>query len=100
MRTSRSPTRSSAARPSSTPSSCTTGPVVAGSPAAKAGLAAGDTITKVDGKTITDPDDFISAINGKKPGDVVTMTVTTPSGKVKQVKVTLGNRPATAPTES
>jgi len=86
--------------PSSASSGCTTGPVVAGSPAAKAGLVAGDTITKVDGKAINDPDDFISVISGDKPGDVVTMTVRAPSGKVKQVKVTLGNRPATAPTES
>jgi putative serine protease PepD len=86
--------------PSSSSSSCTTGPVVAGSPAAKAGLVAGDTITKVDGKVITDTADFITVISGYKPGDVVTMTVRAPSGKVKQVKVTLGNRPATAPTES
>jgi S1-C subfamily serine protease len=86
--------------PSSASSGCTTGPVVAGSPAAKAGLVAGDTITKVDGKTITNTTDFISVISNYKPGVVVTMTVRTPSGKLKLVKVTLGNRPATAPTES
>jgi putative serine protease PepD len=86
--------------PSSASSSCTTGPVVAGSPAAKAGLVAGDTITKVDDKTISNPDSFISVVSGYKPGDVVTLTITTPAGKVKKVKVTLGNRPATAPTES
>ncbi|HEX3802971.1 MAG TPA: trypsin-like peptidase domain-containing protein [Solirubrobacteraceae bacterium] len=79
---------------------CTTGPVVAGSPAAKAGLKPGDTITKINGRTITDSDGFISVISTYKPGQTVTLTVHMPgaNGATKTIKVTLGNRPASAPT--
>jgi putative serine protease PepD len=79
-------------------SGCPTGPIVAGSPGAKAGLAAGDTITKVNGTSISDSDGFISVISSYKPGDTVTLTVTTPSKQTKNIKVTLGTRPASAPT--
>jgi putative serine protease PepD len=84
--------------PTTSASQCNTQPVVAGSPAAKAGLVPGDTITKVNGRTITNGDGFISVISTYKPGDTVTLTVTEPSGKTEKVKVTLGNRPASAPT--
>ncbi|HEX3617482.1 MAG TPA: trypsin-like peptidase domain-containing protein [Solirubrobacteraceae bacterium] len=77
---------------------CPTGPIVAGSPGAKAGLAAGDTITKVNGSAIADSDAFIATISNYKPGDTVTLTVTTPSHQTRQIKVTLGARPASAPT--
>jgi putative serine protease PepD len=79
-------------------STCITGPVVAGSPAAKAGLMPGDTITKVNGKTVATSDAFILAINGYRPGDTVTMTVRKRNGGTAHVKVTLGNRPSSAPT--
>jgi len=79
-------------------SACATGPVVAGSPAAKAGLVPGDTITKINGRTIANSDGFISVISTYKPGQTVTLTVREPDHKVASVKVTLGNRPATAPT--
>jgi S1-C subfamily serine protease len=79
---------------------CSTAPVVAGSPAAKAGLKPGETITKVDDKPITDTDDFIAVISTYQPGQTVTFTVRESGGSTKQVKVTLGTRPATAPTES
>ncbi len=58
----------------------------------------GDTITKINGRTIADSDGFISVISTYKPGDTVTLTVREPDRKVESVKVTLGNRPATAPT--
>ncbi len=77
--------------------SCTGGPVVAGSPASKAGLVEGDVITRINGTTIPNSDGFISVISGFKPGDVVKLTVVTPSHKTETVKVTLGSRPATAP---
>jgi putative serine protease PepD len=77
---------------------CPTGPVVAGSPAAKAGLVSGDVITKINGTSIPSSNGFISVISGFKPGDTVTLTVITPSGKTTTIKVTLGNRPAAAPT--
>jgi S1-C subfamily serine protease len=71
--------------------------VVAGSPAAKAGLTSGDVITKVDDTPITDSDGFISVISGYKPGQTVTLTIVR-NGKTSTVKVTLGVRPASAPT--
>ncbi|MDE3133437.1 MAG: trypsin-like peptidase domain-containing protein [Acidobacteriota bacterium] len=77
---------------------CQAGPVVAGSPGAKAGLVAGDVITRVDGRSVANSDGFISVIAGYKPGDTVTLTVITPSHQTRQFKVTLGNRPASAPT--
>ncbi len=77
---------------------CPGSAVVAGSPAQRAGLQAGDTITRIDGRTITGSDGFISAISNYKPGDTVTLTVREPSGQTKQIKVTLGVRPAKAPT--
>jgi putative serine protease PepD len=74
-------------------------PVVAGSPAAKAGLKSGDVITAVDGKAITSSDDFVAVLSRYAPGDTVTFTVKSPgSGQVNTIKVTLGNRPASAPT--
>jgi len=57
-----------------------------GSPAAKAGLRAGDVITEVDGKQVKNQLDIIKAINDKKDGDV---TVTFfRDGKRQTVNVT------------
>ncbi len=53
----------------------------------------GDIITKVDGKQISGMDDVISAVNAKKPGDQITLTVWR-DGKQQDVTVTLGDRPA------
>jgi S1-C subfamily serine protease len=72
--------------------------IVPGSPAAKAGLVSGDVITKVNDTPITSSDGFISVISSYKPGDVVTLTVITASHKTTTVKITLGVRPASAPT--
>jgi S1-C subfamily serine protease len=72
--------------------------VVPGSPAAKAGLVQGDVITKVDDTPVTSSDAFISVISGYKPGQTVNLTIVSPSGKKSVVKVTLGVRPASAPT--
>jgi len=80
-------------------SDCSTGPVVAGSPAAKAGLKPGDVITKIDNKQIANSDDFITVISSYQPGSTVTLTVRVPkSTSSKQIQVTLGNRPKSAPT--
>jgi putative serine protease PepD len=67
------------------------------SPASRAGLVAGDVITKVNDTPITSSDGFISVISGYKAGDTVTMTVVTPSHKTTKVKVTLGVRPSAVP---
>jgi S1-C subfamily serine protease len=53
----------------------------------------GDLITKVDGKTITGMDDVISAVNGRKPGDEITLTIFS-GEEQKDVAVTLGDRPS------
>ncbi|HEY6672622.1 MAG TPA: trypsin-like peptidase domain-containing protein, partial [Solirubrobacterales bacterium] len=53
----------------------------------------GDIITKVDGKQITGMDDVISAVNGHKPGDDLTLTVWR-DGQQQDVTVKLGDRPA------
>ena len=74
-------------------------PVVAGSPAAKAGLQAGDTITEINGRTIANSDGFISAISTYKPGDTVTLTVREPErARPSRSRSRWAIRPATAPT--
>jgi Zn-dependent M28 family amino/carboxypeptidase len=65
--------------------------VSAGSPAAKAGLQAGDIMTQFDGKPIQNLYDFTYALRGKKPGDVVAVKVTR-DGKPLEVTVTLSRR--------
>ncbi len=62
--------------------------VVAGSPADKAGVKPGDTITAIDGRTITRADDLVVAIRAKAPGDTVTLTVKR-GGKEQDITVTL-----------
>src|SRR5438046_5468373 len=69
------------------------GTVVDGSPAAKAGLQAGDVITAVEGKTITSADDLTAAVGNRAPGDKVTVTLRR-NGATQTVTVTLGVRPS------
>jgi putative serine protease PepD len=86
---------------SSTESSAcsSSGSVVAGSPAAAAGLKGGDVITKIDDTQISNSDAFIAVISTYEPGQTVTLTVHAQgSSASKQVHVTLGNRPKSAPT--
>jgi putative serine protease PepD len=66
--------------------------VVPGGPAAAAGLAPGDVVTKVDDKTITDADGLVAAIQRAKPGDKLALTVNR-NGKQTAVTVTLGEAP-------
>lgn len=47
-----------------------------GTAAAKAGLQRGDVITKVDDAVITDSDSLVATIRSYRPGDTVTLTVT------------------------
>jgi putative serine protease PepD len=69
--------------------------VKGGSPADSAGLQAGDEVTAVDGKTIDSGDALREAIDAKKPGDKITLTIKR-NGNERTVQVTLGQRPATA----
>jgi len=65
--------------------------VSAGSPAAKAGLQAGDIMVSFDGKAISNLYDFTYALRGKKPGDEVVVKVMR-DGKPLEVKVLLARR--------
>jgi putative serine protease PepD len=69
--------------------------VVDGGPADRAGLQAGDEVTAVDGKAIESGDELRAAIDAKRPGDKLTLTITR-SGDERTVEVTLGERPASA----
>jgi S1-C subfamily serine protease len=70
-------------------------PVQPGSPAQKAGLQPGDAITALDGRAVSSTDQFIATLDKDNPGRQVTLTVKR-NGQTKQVKVTLGARPANA----
>lgn len=64
--------------------------VVAGGPAADAGLPDGAVITKVDNQVIDGPDALVAAVRSKAPGDTVTLAYEDPSGASRTVEVTLG----------
>jgi S1-C subfamily serine protease len=68
--------------------------VVSGSAAAKAGLQGGDTITALDGTTVTSASGLSSALAGHKPGDQVRLRYTDSDGQSHSVTVTLGSGPA------
>jgi putative serine protease PepD len=67
--------------------------VKTGTPAARAGLKAGDVITAIDGAKIPSGDVLRTRINGKQPGDQITLTYLR-SGKSHTAHVTLGTRPS------
>ena len=68
------------------------GEVRAGSPAAEAGLEAGDAVTSVDGESVATAAELQAAIDAKRPGDEISITYTR-GGESKTVKVELGTRP-------
>jgi S1-C subfamily serine protease len=68
-----------------------------GGPAERAGLQAGDVVTKVDGKDITSPDDVAVAIADDAPGDKVQVQVQR-GGSKESIEVTLGQRPEQVPS--
>jgi S1-C subfamily serine protease len=68
------------------------GQVVPGSPAAAAGLQAGDVIVAVDGQALSSESALAQALSQHKPGDSVTLTVIR-SGQQMNVPVTLGTAP-------
>jgi putative serine protease PepD len=53
----------------------------------------GDVVTAADGETIATADDLQRAIEAKKPGDTIELTVVN-GGKTSTVTVTLGTRPS------
>ncbi|MCU1600859.1 MAG: hypothetical protein JWO22_1568 [Frankiales bacterium] len=64
--------------------------VSASGPAAKAGLATGDVVTKVNDRLITGGTDLIAAIRSYDPGTTVTLTITR-GGVTKTLKVVLAS---------
>ena len=67
---------------------------LSGSPAAQAGLSAGDVIDSVDGQAVSSQSDLQSAIMQHHPGDQVTIGWTDQSGQTHTSTVTLANGPA------
>jgi putative serine protease PepD len=67
--------------------------VRSGTPAAAAGLRAGDVITAVDGTKVADATTLGTAIDAKKPGDTVRLTYVR-GGTTRTVTVTLAERPS------
>lgn len=68
--------------------------VVPGTPAASSGLAAGDTITAVDGTAIASAEALTSTLRKHAPGDRVTVAYTDASGAAHTTTVTLTSGPA------
>jgi putative serine protease PepD len=68
--------------------------VLVDSPAARAGVRAGDTLERLSGRTVHTMDDVADILSAHQPGDVVAVEVRT-GGLTRGLKVTLGDRPAT-----
>lgn len=68
--------------------------VLNGSAAAKAGLQAGDTVTGVNGTTISAPSDLSTAMANHKPGQQVILSWLDTSGQSHSATLTLGTGPA------
>jgi putative serine protease PepD len=66
--------------------------VSGGGPAQKAGIKVGDVIEKVGSASVTSYDQLVSVLARYSPGQSLTLTVSR-NGQIKQIKVTLGNRP-------
>lgn len=66
--------------------------VVAGSPAAAAGLQAGWVITAIDGQNVARSAAVAQILATHKPGQRVTVTVHLPNGSVRSIPVALGTR--------
>jgi putative serine protease PepD len=64
-----------------------------GSPAQRAGLQVDDVITSIEGRRVDDPADVSAAVNGRSPGDHVTVEVRR-DGQPVSLDVELGTRPA------
>jgi len=67
--------------------------VIAGSPAARAGLRQGDVIVKINARQIKNPDDLIEAIKETKIGQKVVLSIYR-QGETKTVSLTISEKPA------
>jgi putative serine protease PepD len=68
------------------------GAITPGGPAARSELRPGDRITAIDGREIQQAEDLGSAIEDRKPGDRVELTVQR-DGEQRTIEVELGTRP-------
>jgi S1-C subfamily serine protease len=75
-------------------SGATIAEAVSGSPAAKAGLVAGDEITSVGGTSVSATEDVAHALIKYHPGDTIAITYTNASGESQTANVTLATGPA------
>ncbi len=66
--------------------------VIAGSPAASAGLRQGDVIVKINNRKINNPDDLIEVIKETKIGQKVTLIIYR-QGEMKTVSLTISEKP-------
>jgi putative serine protease PepD len=78
---------------SSSPPGAEIAAVLPGTPAAKAGLKAGDVVTELDDTTVASQSDLSAVIDGKHPGDSMRVTYVR-GGKQATVTVTLASRPS------
>lgn len=67
--------------------------ITRGTPGEKAGLRAGDIVTKLDGVVVTKAEDIVRAVGAHKPGDKLKIDYVR-DGKAKVVEVALAERPA------
>ena len=72
------------------------GAVVAGGPADKGGLRAGDRVVSIGGQPVRGADDLSAAVNDRKPGEKVEVTVER-GGQRRTLTVTLGTQPSNQP---
>jgi serine protease Do len=61
-------------------------------PAARAGLAAGDVVTRIDGRAIASPRELAAAIGTARPGATITLGLRR-GGEEREATVTLGQHP-------
>jgi S1-C subfamily serine protease len=76
------------------PSGVTIAGTIAGTPAQKAGLAAGDVITSIDGQSATTGSELQTILLTKKPGDTIHVNYLNVSGAANTVNVKLASGPA------
>jgi S1-C subfamily serine protease len=79
---------------SATASGAVVAGVYEGTPAAEAGLAAGDVITAVDGTPITSAAELTANLGAREPGETVTLQWTTAAGEAASATITLIAGPA------
>ena len=72
------------------------GQIVAGGPADKGGLREGDRVVQIGGQPVRSPDDLSAAVNDRKPGEKVQITVER-GGERRTLTVTLGTQPSNQP---